>query len=97
MQTRTPAKKPNPAIRAVAETQGGIPNLAKHLNVSEVTVYQWANGVRPVPPLRAIEMDELSVGSVPCEQITPEWAARFSYLRTAAKKTAKRAEKNVSS
>lgn len=79
-------KEPNLAVRDAAVAVGGFSQLAERLGVAEATVYQWASGDRPVPVLRAIEMDRITQGVVRCETILPRVAPLFDYLRSARRR-----------
>jgi DNA-binding transcriptional regulator YdaS (Cro superfamily) len=53
--------------------------LAKVLKCSPVLISQWANGVRPVPSDRCIEIEKASDGAVTCEELRPD--VDWGYLR----------------
>jgi DNA-binding transcriptional regulator YdaS (Cro superfamily) len=62
--------------------------LAGQIKVSAVTVHQWANGIRQVPAERCPEIERATAGAVTCEELRPDLAAQWAYLRGAAKEAA---------
>lgn len=65
---------------------GGQVAFAKTLGVVTVCVNQWANGARKVPFERCIDIERLSNGVVTCEELRPDIAERWSYMRSTAKR-----------
>ena len=65
----------NPIQRAV-ECVGSQALLASHLTIKQPTVSEWSRGERPVPADRAADIERITEGVVPCEDIRPdlEWA-----------------------
>jgi DNA-binding transcriptional regulator YdaS (Cro superfamily) len=55
--------------------------LAKELGVAPAYLYQMATGVRTVSAERAIEIERHTSGAVTCEELRPDLADRFGYLR----------------
>tara|TARA_R110000782_G_C14819221_1_gene413897 strand:- start:37606 stop:37860 length:255 start_codon:yes stop_codon:yes gene_type:complete len=61
------------AIKAVIDhpAVGSQANLARLLDVKPPTVAEWVAGKRPVPSVRAVEMESLVGGDVPKETLCP--------------------------
>lgn len=59
-------------IRAVVEAAGGADRMARHFNVTKSLVYQWCQGVKPVPLLKCIEIERLTEGQVTRYHLRPE-------------------------
>lgn len=64
------AAPPNPVARA-AEVVGSKAQLAKLLGIKPPTVTQWAKGLRPVPPARALQIERLTNGEVSRTDLCP--------------------------
>jgi DNA-binding transcriptional regulator YdaS (Cro superfamily) len=56
--------------------------LAKILKVPPVLISQWANGKRFVPMERCVQIEQATCGAVTCEELRPDKADDFDYLRT---------------
>lgn len=54
------------------EFAGGQTALAKLLNVSPQLVWQWAKDKRPVGPLKAKAIEELTGGAVKRHELRPD-------------------------
>lgn len=48
------------AILKAAEVAGGQAALARLIGVSPPAITQWINGVRPVPPARAVQIEQVT-------------------------------------
>ena len=60
---------------------GGQAALARILRVTPPTVNQWINGDRPIPAERCPDIERASGGAVTCEQLRPDLAEQWAYLR----------------
>jgi DNA-binding transcriptional regulator YdaS (Cro superfamily) len=58
--------------------------FAKLIDVHESMISQWINGVRSVPAERCSEIERASGGAVTCEDLRPDLADHWSYLRGTA-------------
>lgn len=69
------AANANPVARA-AKVIGSRSQLARLLGVKPPTVTQWAKGLRPVPPARALQIEKLTRGEVTRADLCPlfPWA-----------------------
>ena len=61
---------------------GGQAELARLLGVSSPVVNQWVKGKRPIPLDRCVDIERMTSGRVTCEQLRPDKADAFLYLRT---------------
>jgi DNA-binding transcriptional regulator YdaS (Cro superfamily) len=59
-------------IEIAVKECGGQQSLATLLGISQPTVSEWVNGVRPVPPERCIQIEQLPAVSQTCEQLRPD-------------------------
>ena len=73
-------------ISEAVQEAGGITALARLLGVKPPTVHQWVSGVRPVPPMRCLDIERVTNGKVTCEQLLPNQP--WSVLRNTASHTA---------
>lgn len=55
--------------------------LARRIGVPTVCVNQWAHGTRQVPAERCIDIERATGGVVTCEELRPDMADRWGYLR----------------
>lgn len=70
----------------LSERRGRASALAVALGVTPVTVHQWAKG-KPVPAERCPAIERVTCGAVTCEELRPDLAESWAYLRgTAAMK-----------
>lgn len=65
----TPTEAMEEAVRIV----GGQSSLASKLGVSAPTVNQWCSGSRPVPAERALQIEELTAGSIRRDVLCPSF------------------------
>ena len=56
----------------VSAEHGAQTRLAKQINAQPQLVWQWANGVKPVPADRCASIERASGGQVPCEVMRPD-------------------------
>lgn len=61
----------NPILKA-ADLLGGQASLARAMGVQPPTVNQWAKGDRPIPAERCPQIEQLTKGSVRCEDLRPD-------------------------
>lgn len=64
---------------------GGLSELARVLGVSSPTVSQWRTGTRRVPAERCPAIERATKGAVTCEELRPDLAEHWAYLRGTAK------------
>ncbi|WP_341929692.1 transcriptional regulator [Methyloversatilis discipulorum] len=62
--------------------------LARRLDVPPPLLSQWRNRVRPVPEGRCVDIEEATNGLVTREELRPDLAKRWAYLRGTAAKDA---------
>lgn len=60
--------------------------LAIKIGVKSVSIHQWANGVRQVPADRCPDIERATDGAVTCEELRPDLAEQWAYLRGTEKK-----------
>jgi DNA-binding transcriptional regulator YdaS (Cro superfamily) len=60
---------------------GAQTNLAKAIGVTPVLISQWANGRRKVPLDRCVQIEQATGGAVTCEDLRPDKAEYWAYLR----------------
>jgi DNA-binding transcriptional regulator YdaS (Cro superfamily) len=60
---------------------GAQADLARKVGVVTVCVNQWASGARKVPVARCIDIERATEGAVTCEELRPDLADRWAYLR----------------
>lgn len=59
----------NELISQAVDSLGGQTKVARLLRVTQGAVWQWVNGLRPLPPRRAVEIEHLTAGAVRAEQM----------------------------
>lgn len=52
--------------------RGTSRSLAKAVGVTPVTMWQWINGVKPVPIDRCPDIEAATKGAVTCEELRPD-------------------------
>lgn len=62
-------------------THGSQTELARAINAQPQLVWQWSTGARPVPLERCVAIEKATDGVVTCEELRPDKAADFAYLR----------------
>ncbi|MES2909867.1 MAG: Cro/CI family transcriptional regulator [Pseudomonadota bacterium] len=62
-------------------SRGRGTQLAQAIGVSPVLVSQWASGARDMPIERCVPIERATGGAVTCEEMRPDKAADFAYLR----------------
>lgn len=67
--------------------RGRASAMARDLGISPVTVHQWANG-KAVPAARCPLVEKLTGGAVSCEDLRPDLAEHWSFLRGTSSKAA---------
>jgi len=56
-------------------------SLSICLGVSDVLISQWKTGVRQVPAERCPDIERATVGAVTCEELRPDLADQWAFLR----------------
>lgn len=66
----------NLASYLAQQGRGATSRLAADLQAPVSLVSEWANGTRPVPAERCIEIERITQGAVRCEELRPDvnWA-----------------------
>ncbi|MGB6054618.1 MAG: YdaS family helix-turn-helix protein [Burkholderiaceae bacterium] len=59
--------------------------LAKVLSVPSALISQWARGVRKIPLSRCVQIEQATNSAVTCEELRPDMAEYWAYLRGARK------------
>jgi DNA-binding transcriptional regulator YdaS (Cro superfamily) len=74
-------------IEIAIELVGGISVMAKALGVSAPTVHQWKSNKhsRPIPAERCPDIERITNGAVTCEELRPDLAEKWTYLRSTKK------------
>lgn len=67
-------------VTAAAKICGSIAELARRIGVTKAAVWQWENETK-VPFERCIDIERAVGGSVRCEELRPDLADRWAYLR----------------
>lgn len=74
----------NPHIDQAAAICGGKAKLARAIGVTPAMVHQMISGLRPVSAERCIDIERATEGAVTCEDLRPDLADRWAYLRGTA-------------
>lgn len=74
MDTKTP-------IQRACDAAGSMSELARRIEVRPPTVHQWVTGLRPVPSERCPQIERVTGGLVTCEELRPDLAEHWAYLR----------------
>ena len=75
------------AIEIAIEAIGSQSKLAKALNCTPQVVHNWLQR-RNIPAERCIDIERASGGVVTCEQLRPDLADKWAYLRGTDKQAA---------
>ena len=59
-------------LKSYVSERGAQSRLAQQINAQPQLVWQWANGVKPVPADRCISIERASDGAVTCEVLRPD-------------------------
>lgn len=62
-----------------SKQRGNATRLSRDLDVDQSLVSLWANGVRPIPAERCLEIEKITEGTVTCEELRPD--VDWAYLR----------------
>lgn len=62
-----------------SKQRGNATRLSRDLNVDQSLISLWANGVRPIPAERCLEIEKITEGAVTCEELRPD--VDWAYLR----------------
>jgi DNA-binding transcriptional regulator YdaS (Cro superfamily) len=71
-----------PIERAI-DIAGGLSAMARALGISAPVVHQWKSDKhsRPIPSERCYEIERITNGAVTCEELRPDLANMWAYLR----------------
>lgn len=73
----------------LSKKRGRASALAKALDVTPVTIHNWAHDEdKQVPAERCPDIEKLTFGEVRCEELRPDLADKWSYLRSTGEKAA---------
>ena len=64
--------------------RGRVNELGARIGVPAALVSQWKTGSRQVPAERCIDIERATGGAVTCEELRPDLADRWAYLRSTA-------------
>jgi DNA-binding transcriptional regulator YdaS (Cro superfamily) len=80
-------------IEIAIQMAGGISAMANALGVSAPTVHQWKSNKhsRPIPAARCPDIERITNGAVTCEELRPDLADKWTYLRGTKRGTNKKA------
>lgn len=67
--------------------RGNGANLAAELSVPHASVTNWATGARPIPAARCPDIERVTCGQVTCEELRPDLAEQWAFLRGTEPKT----------
>lgn len=76
-----------PIVKA-CDVVGGQASMSRMLKVSAPTVNQWVSGDRPIPAERCPDIERATNGAVTCEDLRPDLADQWAYLRGTQKQAA---------
>lgn len=76
------------AIQRACDVVGGQANLARAIGVTPSMVNQWGAGLRPIPLDRCVDIERATGKQVTCEELRPDKAEYWAYLRAASEKEA---------
>lgn len=62
--------------------RGAASRLAKQIGVTPVLISQWVTGSRPIPTERCTQIERATSGAVRCEELRPDLAEHWAYLRS---------------
>lgn len=68
--------------------RGRASALALLLKISATTVSEWAGGKKRIPAERCPDIERATDGQVTCEELRPDLADRWAYLRGTEKQAA---------
>ncbi len=74
----------------ISQHRGLAVKLAKSLQINPVMISLWASGKKKTPMVRCVEIEQLTLGNVRCEELRPDidWAyfrgKKHSYVKTGA-------------
>ncbi len=69
-------------LEYISKQRGLANRLAESIDVPPVLISQWANQKRSVPLDRCVQIEQATEGQVTCEELRPDKAWYWSYLRT---------------
>ena len=68
-------------LQKAASILGSQAQLAREIGASPAMIHQWMHGIRPISAERCIDIERATGGAVTCEELRPDLADRWSYLR----------------
>jgi DNA-binding transcriptional regulator YdaS (Cro superfamily) len=71
----------------LSETESAS-SLASRIGVAPALISQWKHGVRQVPAERCPDIERATAGQVTCEELRPDLAEQWAYLRNTNKEAA---------
>lgn len=78
-------KEVQEAVQRACEIVGSQAEMARRLGIEAGNVWQWANGVRAVPPRFCARIEQLTDGAVTRRDLRPnDWAMYWPELEAAA-------------
>ena len=72
-------------LNTYLDTSETAARLAARIGCAPSLVSQWKNGVRPIPTERCTEIERATSGRVTCEELRPDLADHWAYLRGSKK------------
>lgn len=85
----------SPVIQAY-KLLGGQAAMARLMRISSVTVHEWKQGKRPVPPKRCVQIEQFTNGVVKRQQLRPDdYLEHWPELAQAHANIAQAATENV--
>lgn len=78
-------------LTSYLEENGMANTLSKVIEVSPVMISLWKTGARQVPAERCPDIERATNGKVTCEELRPDLAEQWAYLRSTAPQQAKEA------
>lgn len=75
-------------LEYLCSVRGRVNELAKEINAPAALISQWKNGSRQVPAERCIDIERATDGAVTCEELRPDLADRWAYLRSTKREAA---------
>ena len=71
-------------LQKAASILGSQAQLAREIGASPAMIHHWMHGIRPISAERCIDIERATGGAVTCEELRPDLADRWAYLRGTA-------------
>lgn len=68
----------------LTQQRGRARSLAAAVGVTPVTIHEWSIGQKKVPMERCTEIEKATDGGVTCEELRPDLAEHWAFLRGSA-------------